>query len=47
MGLFKNLFDYETKELKRIDKIVDSIEALDEDMQKLKDKDFAKKTEEF
>ena len=33
MGLFKNLFDYETKELKRIDKIVDEIEALDEDMQ--------------
>ena len=47
MGLFKNLFDYETKELKRIDKIVDEIEALDEDMQKLKDKDFSKKTEEF
>ncbi len=47
MGLFKNLFDYETKELKRIDKIVDQIEALDEDMQKLKDKDFKVKTEEF
>ncbi len=47
MGLFKNLFDYETKELKRIDKIVDQIEALDEDMQKLKDKDFKAKTEEF
>ena len=47
MGLFKNLFDYETKELKRIDKLVTQIEALDEDMQKLKDKDFKVKTEEF
>ena len=47
MGLFKNLFDYETKELKRIDKLVTQIEALDEDMQKLKDKDFKAKTEEF
>ena len=47
MGLFKNLFDYETKELKRINKIVDEIEALDEDMQKLKDVEFKAKTEEF
>ena len=31
MGLFKSIFDYETKELKRIDKIVDQIEALDDD----------------
>ena len=29
MGLFKNLFDYETKELKKINKLVDSIEELD------------------
>ena len=28
MGLLKNLFDYETKELKKINKIVDEIEAL-------------------
>jgi len=47
MGLFKRLFDYETKELKRIDKLVDQIEALDEDMQKLKDVEFKAKTEEF
>ena len=47
MGLFKNIFDYETKELKKIDKLVDEIEALDEEMQKLKDSDFKKKTEEF
>ena len=47
MKLFKSLFDYETKELKRINKLVDSIEVLDEEMQKLKDEDFKVKTEEF
>ena len=47
MGLFKNLFDYETKELKRINKLVDQIEALDEEMQKIKDTEFKAKTEEF
>ena len=47
MGLFKNLFDYETKELKKIDKLVDQIEALDEEMQKLKDVEFKAKTDEF
>ena len=47
MGLLKNLFDYETKELKRIDKIVDEIEALDEKMQGIKDIEFKAKTEEF
>ena len=36
MGLFKNIFDYETKELKKINKLVDQIEALDEDMKKIK-----------
>ena len=47
MRIFKNLFDYETKELKRIDKIVDEIEALDEKMQSIKDIEFKAKTEEF
>ncbi|MGM9877311.1 MAG: preprotein translocase subunit SecA [Bacilli bacterium] len=47
MGLFKNLFDYETKELKKINKIVDEIESLDSEMQKLKDVEFRAKTEEF
>ena len=47
MGLLKNIFDYETKELKRIDKIVDEIEALDEKMQGIKDIEFKAKTEEF
>ena len=47
MGLLKRLFDYETKELKRINKLVDQIEVLDEEMQKLKDVEFRAKTEEF
>ena len=47
MNLFKSIFDYETKELKKIDKLVSQIEALDEDMQKLKDVEFKAKTEEF
>ena len=47
MGLFKKLLDSEYKELKRFESIADQIVLLDEEMQKLKDKDFAKKTEEF
>ncbi len=47
MGILKNLFDSEYKELKRFRKIADEVVALDEDMQKLKDSDFKKKTEEF
>ena len=47
MGLFKSLFDSEYKELKRFKKIADEIELLDAEMQKLKDTDFKKKTEEL
>ena len=47
MGLFKRLFDYETKELKRINKIVDQIEELEEETSKLKDVEFKAKTDEF
>ena len=47
MKLFKNLFDYETKELKKINKLVDEIEALDDKMKKIKDVEFKAKTEEF
>ena len=47
MGLFKNLFDYETKELKKIDKIVDEIEALEDEMKGLTEVEFKAKTEEF
>ena len=47
MDLLKSLFDHEYKELKRFTKIADKIDELDESMQKLKDSDFPKKTEEF
>ena len=47
MNLFKNLFDYETKELKKINKLADQVDALDEEMQKIKDIEFKAKTEEF
>ena len=45
MGLLQKLFDHEYKELKRFEKIADQIDALDEEMQKLKDSDFKAKTE--
>jgi len=47
MGLFKNLFDHETKELKRFEKLANEIEALDEEMQKLTDIELKSKTDEF
>ncbi len=47
MEFLKRLFDHEYKELKRFQKLADKIDALDEEMQKLKDNDFPKKTEEF
>ncbi len=47
MGLLKNLLDSEYKELKRFSKLADQIVALDEEMGKLKESDFKKKTEEF
>jgi preprotein translocase subunit SecA len=45
--LLKRLFDHEYKEMKKFKKIADEIMALDEEYSKLKDKDLAKKTEEF
>ncbi|NMA50791.1 MAG: preprotein translocase subunit SecA [Mollicutes bacterium] len=47
MSFFKKLFDNEYKELKRFEKIADNIDNLSEEMSKLKDSDFSKKTEEF
>ena len=47
MGLLKSLLDSEYKELKKFKKIADQIILLDDEMQKLKDEDFVKKTEEF
>ncbi len=48
MGLFEKIFgDLNTKEVKKIEKIVDQIEALDEAMQKLSDAELKAKTPEF
>ena len=47
MGFLRKLFDTEYKELKRFEKIADQIEALSDEMTKLKDGDFNQKTEEF
>ena len=47
MGLLQKLFDHEYKELKKFEKIADEIDAKDEEMQKLSNEDFKKKTEEF
>ncbi|MCI5622230.1 MULTISPECIES: preprotein translocase subunit SecA [Anaerostipes] len=48
MGLFDKVFgSHSEKELKRISKIVDQIEAMDETMQKLSDEELRHKTDEF
>ncbi len=47
MGFFRKLIDSEYKELKRFEGIADKIVALDEEMQKLSDKELQNKTEEF
>ena len=47
MGLLKILFDHEYKELKKFERIADKIDDLDEEMQKLSDKELTAKTEEF
>ncbi len=47
MKFIKKLFDSEYKELCRFDKLADQIIALEPEMAKLKDEDFAKKTEEY
>ena len=48
MGFLKSLFgDYSTREVKKLQKYVDAINALEPEMQKLSDHDFKKKTEEF
>ena len=47
MSFLANLFGGGNKELKKIDPIVDKIEALDEEMSKLTDEELKSKTEEF
>ena len=47
MGLFRKLFDHEYKELKRFEKIVEEIDALEEEYKKLSDEELKHKTVEF
>ena len=47
MNIFRSLFDHEYKELKKFAYIADKIVELDDEYQKLSDKDLQAKTEEF
>ena len=47
MNFLKKIFDHEYKELERFQKIADEIDALDEEMSKLSDKQLKAKTTEF
>ena len=47
MNFLKKIFDHEYKELERFQKIADAIDALDEEMSKLTDKELKAKTAEF
>ena len=47
MNFLKKIFDHEYKELERFQKIADEIDALDEEMSKLTDKELKAKTAEF
>ena len=47
MGIIKKLFDHEYKELKKFGQLADKVEALDEEYQKMSDKDLQAKTQEF
>jgi preprotein translocase subunit SecA len=48
MGLLNKIFgDYSTKEVKRLQKYVDKINALEPDMEKLSDSELRAKTDEF
>ena len=47
MGFLKRLFDHDVKELKRFSVLADKVEELDEEYQKLSDKQLQAKTDEF
>lgn len=47
MGLFKTLFDHETRELKKFENIANEVEVLEEQIQKLTDIELRAKTDEF
>jgi len=46
-GIFKKYFDYNQKEINRLQKKVDEINALEDVVRDLKDEEFAKKTSEL
>jgi len=47
MGLLTRIFDHESKELKKFDKLAEEVLALDEEMSKLSDLELKAKTSEF
>ena len=47
MSLFRKMFDFDEKELRRFDKIADKILELDDEYSKLSDDELKSKTEEF
>ncbi len=47
LGIINKLFDSNKQEIKKLQPIVDAINAEEDKVKKLKDKDFPKKTEEF
>ncbi len=47
MSFLKKVFDFDERELRRFEKIATSIDALDEEYQKLSDDELKAKTEEF
>ena len=47
MGIFRSLFDFEYKELKRFMKLADQIDAKSDEYEKLTDKELKNKTNEF
>ena len=47
MKFLKKIFDHEYKELQRFQSIADEIDALEEEMSNLTDKELKHKTEEF
>src|SRR3990167_4947236 len=47
LGIFSKLLDINRREVDRLTKIVEKVNSFDAKAKKLKDKDFAKKTQEF
>ncbi|HSW48517.1 MAG TPA: preprotein translocase subunit SecA, partial [Candidatus Saccharimonadales bacterium] len=47
LGIFNKLFDSNNREIDKLQPVIDKINSLDNNLKKLKDSDFPKKTEEF